>query len=80
MFYDTVTKQIRYRYDCWVGIPWELGLNCTNIAKIPSRFTRIYLEILHDKIKNMQKAGTNHVRIKGNSWLFLTVREIFSLK
>ena len=43
------------------------GLNCTNIAKIPSRFTRIYSEILHESVKKTSKASTNHVRIKGNS-------------
>ena len=49
-------------------------------AKIPSRFTQIYSEILHESAKNTPKASANHVRIKGKSWLFLTIREIFPLK
>ena len=79
MFKDTVTTQIRYRYDCSAGSA-AFGLKSTNIAKIPSRFTRIFSEILHESVKNTPMASTNHVRIKGNSWMFLTIREIFSLK
>ena len=40
------------------------GLNRTNIANIPSGFTRIYSEILHELVKNTPKASTNHKRIK----------------
>ena len=29
---------------------------------------------------NTPKTSTNQVRIKGNSWQFLTIRDIFSLK
>ena len=32
----------------------------------------------YELVKNTLKAYTNHVRIKGNSCLFLTIREIFS--
>ena len=78
VFYDTVTTQIRLRYDCSAGSA-AFDLIPTNIAKIPSRFTRIYSEILHESVKNTPKASTNHVRINGNLWLFLTIREIFSL-
>ena len=55
-----------------------IALNRTNVAKILSQFTRIYSEILHESVKNTPKASTNHVRIKINSWLFLTICEIFS--
>ena len=30
--------------------------------------------------RSVYESSTNHVRIKGNSWQFLTIREIFSLK
>ena len=64
------------------------GIGCTRLelhefAKIQSQFfTRItdIGKILHESVKNMPKASTIHVRIKGNLRLFVTIREIFSLK
>ena len=38
------------------------------------------MEIRHESVKNTPKASTNQIRIKRNSWQFLTIREIFSLK
>ena len=70
-FYDTLTTQIRLNNDCSAGSA-PFGLNRTNITKIPSRFTRIYSGILDEAVKNTPKANTNRVRIKGNSWLFVT--------
>ena len=34
----------------------------------------------YEPVKNTPKACTNPVRINGNSWLFMTIREIFFLK
>ena len=34
----------------------------------------------YELVKNTQKASTNHVRIKVNSLLSLTIRKIFSIK
>ena len=38
--------------------------------------TKTYWEIRHESVKNTPEASTNHVRIKGNSWKFLTIREV----
>ena len=63
MFYDIVKTHIRQRYDGSAGSA-AFGLNLTNIANIPSRFSRIYSEILHELVKNTARASTNHKRIK----------------
>ena len=75
MFYDTVTALRRF------GGIGSIRLESHEYAKIPSRFTRIYSEILHESVKNTPKASTNHVRIKGTSSLFLTIKRVvrFSL-
>ena len=38
------------------------------------------LRIHRKHLRIIYESSTNHVRIKGNSWQFLTIREIFSLK
>ena len=38
------------------------------------------IQIRHESIKNTPEASANHLRIRGNSWQFLTSRETFSLK
>ena len=34
----------------------------------------------YELVTNTPKACTNPIQIKGNSWLFLTIRKIFSIK
>ena len=70
---DTIALRLICGIDC-------IRLESYEYAKIPSRFTRVHSEILHESVQNTPKASTNHVKIKGISWLYLTIREIFSLK
>ena len=78
MFYDSVTTQIRqsYEYSADSAGLYEYG-------KIQLRYAKLYWEIRQESVKNTPK----RLRIiyesstkKGNSWQFLTIREIFSLK
>ena len=86
MFYDFVTTPIQYALRMFGGIGCIFDWNRANIGKIPLRFTRIHLEIRtklgmnYESVKNTPKACTSSARIKGNPWLFLIIREIFSLK
>ena len=61
------------------GFGW-IRLGLYENGKIQLRYTKLYWKIRHESVKNTPKASTNQVRIKGNSWQFLTIREIFSLK
>ena len=73
--YDSVTTQIRQSYECSAD---SAGLY--EYGKIQLRYTKMYWEIQQESVKNTPKASTNQIRIKGNSWQFLTIREYFSLK
>ena len=77
------TILLQYRYDKVTNIR---GIRLESL-KYCQEFTTIYknrLRILHERIwisyesvKNMPNVSTNQVRIKLNSWLFLTIRGIF---
>ena len=77
------TILLRYRHDRVTNIR---GIRLESL-KYCQEFTTIYknrLRILHERIwisyesvKNMPNACTNQVRLKLNSWLFLTIRGIF---
>ena len=74
--YDTDTTELRM-FD---GFGW-IRLGLYEYGKIQLRYTKMNREIRHESVKNTPtEASTNQVRIKGISWQFLTIREIFSLK
>ena len=79
MFYDSVTTRIRQNYGEFGGFGW-IRLGLYEYGKIQLRYTKMFWEIRHESVKNTLKEFTNQVRIKGNLWQFLTIREIFSLK
>ena len=76
--YDTDTTELLM----FGGFGWvRLGL--CEYGKIQLRYAKVYWEIRHESVRihrSVYDSSTNHVRIKGNSWQFLTIREIFSLK
>ena len=84
MFYESVTTQIRYSF---TNVRRD-RLDSAGITRILASFNydlQVYIakyctKVGNESVKNTPKACTNRVRIKGNSWLFLTIREMFSLK
>ena len=75
---------LRHRYDRVENVR-RIRLGLYEYGKIQLRYTNMYWEIRHGMIRlrihrSINKSSTNQVRIKGNSWHFLTIREIFSLK
>ena len=73
--YDTDTTELRmfggfgYDYTNMVRFSYDIQ-NC--IRKYGTNRLRIH--------RSVYESSTNQVRIKGNSWQFLAIREIFSLK
>ena len=74
---------LRHRYDRVENVR-RIRLGLYKYGKIQ---LRQYKHVLGNTARNrlrihrsINKSSTNQVRIKGNSWHFLTIREIFSLK
>ena len=82
MLYDSVTTQIRQSYECSADSA-GFGYDCTNVVRfsydIQNCIGKYGTNLLRIH-RNVYESSTNRVRITGNSWLFLTIREIFSLK
>ena len=75
---------LRHRYDRVENVR-RIRLGLYEYGKIQLRY--ICKHVLGNTARNrlrihrsINKSSTNQVRIKGNSWHFLTIREIFSLK
>ena len=82
MFYDSVTKQIRQSYECSADSA-GFGLDCTNVERFSDDIQKCIGKYDTNRLRirrSIYESSTNHVRVKGNSWQFLTIREIFSLQ
>ena len=71
---------LRYRYDRVTnirGIRLESLKYCHEFTTIYKNVTARTLGISYESVKNMPNASTNHVLLKLNSCLFLTIHVIF---
>ena len=73
---DTDTTELRM----FGGFGW-IRLGLYEYGKIQLRYTKMYWEIRHESVirihRSINESSMNQVRIKGNSWQLLTIREIF---
>ena len=76
--YDTDTTELRM----FGGFGW-IRLGLYEYGKVQSQYTNRIGKYGTNRLRihrSVYESSTNQVRIKGNSWQFLTIREIFSLK
>ena len=73
----SIRDVLRFCYDRVTNVR-QIRLGLYEYGKIQLRYTKVYWRIRHESVKDTPKASTNQIRIKGNSWQFLTIRKIFS--